>query len=59
MKILITRKLPASVLSRLEAIGQIDLYAGDGAMPAAELRERIIGVDAAVTMVHPMSSTGR
>jgi glyoxylate reductase len=49
--ILVTRKLPSSVLSKLEAVGDIDLYAGDSAMPPDELRSRILGKKAVVTMV--------
>ena len=37
-KILVTRKLPSSVLSKLEAVGDVDLYTGDTAMSADELR---------------------
>jgi glyoxylate reductase len=49
--ILVTRKLPSSVLSKLEAIGDVDLYAGDMAMPHDELRSRIAGKRAVVTML--------
>jgi glyoxylate reductase len=51
MKILLTRKLPASVISKLERVGQVDLYSGEGAMPAHELRARITDTDAIVTML--------
>ena len=36
--ILVTRKLPSSVLAKLEAVGDVDLYTGDMAMPPDELR---------------------
>jgi glyoxylate reductase len=49
--ILVTRKLPASVISKLEAVGEVDLYAGDGAIPRQELLDRIAGKDAIVTML--------
>jgi glyoxylate reductase len=49
--ILVTRKLPSSVLSKLEAVGDVDLYAGDMAMPHDELRSRIAGKCAVVTML--------
>lgn len=49
--ILVTRKLPSTVLTKLEAIGDVDLYAGDMAMPADELRNRIVGKRAVVTMI--------
>jgi glyoxylate reductase len=48
--ILVTRKLPSSVLSKLEAIGDVDLYTGDTAMPADELRARVAGKHAVVSM---------
>jgi glyoxylate reductase len=49
--ILVTRRLPASVLSKLESIGDIDVYYGEGAMPIEELRRRIADKDAVVTML--------
>ena len=48
--ILVTRKLPSSVLSKLETVGDVDLYAGDGAMPPDELRSRVVGKRAVVSM---------
>jgi glyoxylate reductase len=48
--ILVTRKLPSSVLNKLESVGDVDLYAGDMAMPPEELRSRIVGKRAVVTM---------
>jgi glyoxylate reductase len=50
-KLLVTRKLPSSVLAKLEAIGTVDLYAGDGAMPHDELLRRIVDADAVVSML--------
>src|SRR5262245_25764053 len=49
--ILVTRKLPSSVLSKLEAVGDVDLYAGETAIPPEELRSRIVGKRAVVTMI--------
>src|SRR5262249_51378197 len=49
--ILVTRKLPSSVLSKLEAVGDVDLYAGDAAMPPDELRTRVVGKRAVVSML--------
>jgi glyoxylate reductase len=49
--ILVTRKLPSSVLSKLEAVGDVDLYTGDSAMPYDELRSRIVGKRAVVSMI--------
>ncbi|MCX6549432.1 MAG: D-glycerate dehydrogenase [Acidobacteria bacterium] len=41
--VLITRRIPDSVLQRLEPHCRIDLYRGDGAIPAAELHARLSG----------------
>jgi glyoxylate reductase len=49
--ILVTRKLPSSVLARLEAVGRVDLYAGEQAMPHDELCRRIAGKKAVVSML--------
>jgi glyoxylate reductase len=49
--ILVTRKLPASVISRLEEVGDVDLFSGDGAISPDELRERVGGKDALVCML--------
>jgi glyoxylate reductase len=49
--ILVTRKLPSAVLNKLESVGDVDLYAGDMAMPPEELRSRIVGKRAIVTMI--------
>jgi glyoxylate reductase len=49
--IFVTRKLPASVISRLEEIGEVDLYSGDGTISSDELRVRVEGKDALVCML--------
>jgi glyoxylate reductase len=49
--ILVTRKLPASVISRLEEAGDVDLYSGDGVISPDELRARVEGKDALVCML--------
>jgi glyoxylate reductase len=49
--ILVTRKLPSSVLSKLHAVANVDLYAGDAAIPAEELRARVAGKDALVSLL--------
>jgi glyoxylate reductase len=51
MNILVTRKLPSSVIARLEAVGDVDIYSGDGAIPRDELLSRIAGKDALVSML--------
>jgi glyoxylate reductase len=49
--ILVTRKLPASVLAKLSAVADVDLYIGDAAIPADELRARIADKDALVCLL--------
>ena len=49
--ILVTRRLPSSVLSKLRAVGDVDVYTGDGAIPPAELRARIAGARALVCLL--------
>src|SRR5262245_61082840 len=51
MNILVTRKLPASVIAKLDELGEVDLYGGEGAMPREELLTRIAGKDALVSML--------
>ena len=47
--ILVTRKLPASVIAKLEAVGDVDVHTGDIGLTAAELRARIAGKHALVS----------
>jgi glyoxylate reductase len=49
--IFVTRKLPSSILSRLEAAGEVDVHASDAPLPAADLRARAAGHDAIVSML--------
>ena len=49
--ILVTRRLPSRVLSRLHEVADVDVYIGDAAMPAAELRARVADKDALVCLV--------
>lgn len=51
MRILVTRRLPSSVISKLRAAAEVDLYAGDSAIPADELRARIADKDAIVCLL--------
>jgi glyoxylate reductase len=51
MKILVTRRLPSSVIAKLERAGSVDVYTGAGAIPAEELRARVAGVHGLVTML--------
>src|SRR5580765_3057359 len=48
--ILVTRRLPSSVLSRLHSVADVDLYTGEGAIPAAELRARAADTDALICL---------
>jgi len=50
-KILITRRLPSSVLSKLEAAADVDLYTGEAAIPPGELRARVADKDALVCLL--------
>jgi glyoxylate reductase len=49
--ILVTRRLPGSVLSRLTEVGTVDLFEGAGAITPEELRARVAGKDAMVCML--------
>lgn len=49
--ILITRKLPAAVIARLEAAGAIDRHEGDGPMPHDEIVARVAGKQAIVSTI--------
>ncbi len=51
-RILVTRKLPSSVISALESAGTVDLHADAAALSAAQLRERLRGADAVVSMLN-------
>ncbi len=49
--ILVTRKLPSSVLAKLEPVGTVELYAEGGVMPHDELIARAADKDALVCML--------
>ena len=49
--VLVTRRLPASVIRKLEASATVDLYAGDTAISPEELHTRIAGTDALVCLL--------
>jgi glyoxylate reductase len=48
--ILVTRRLPSSVLHKLRAVADLDVYAGDAAMSPDELRARVAGAVALVSL---------
>ena len=49
--VLVTRKLPSSVIEKLSAVADVDLYTGEAAIPAGELRARVAGKDALVCLL--------
>ncbi len=49
--ILVTRKLPSSVLDKLHAVADVDLYSGDSVIAPAELRARVADKDALVCLL--------
>ena len=49
--ILVTRKLPSSVIDKLSAVAEVDLYTGDAAIPPDELRARVAGKDALICLL--------
>ncbi|HZR27088.1 MAG TPA: D-glycerate dehydrogenase [Vicinamibacterales bacterium] len=51
MKLLVTRRLPSSVISKLKAAADVDLYTGETAISADELRARIADVDGLVCLL--------
>ncbi|HEX6214045.1 MAG TPA: D-glycerate dehydrogenase [Vicinamibacterales bacterium] len=48
---LVTRKLPSSVIAKLEAVADVDLYTGTKAISRDELLQRVKGVDALVCLL--------
>ena len=49
--ILVTRKLPSSVLAKLSAVADVDLYTGEAAIPPDELCARVADKDALVCLL--------
>lgn len=49
--ILVTRRLPSAVLDKLRTAGQVDLYSGEAAISAEELRARVADKDAVVSLL--------
>jgi glyoxylate reductase len=50
--VLLTRRIPSAVLSKLESHCAVDVYSGAGAMPRAELLARAAGKDALITLLN-------
>src|SRR5206468_3159319 len=49
--VLVTRRLPSSVLSKLEAAADVDLHTGAGPLAPGELAGRIVDKDAVVSVL--------
>ena len=49
--VLVTRRLPSSVLAKLEAAATIDLHLGDSAIAPGELRARVADKDALISLL--------
>jgi len=49
--ILVARRLPQPVMTRLEASFDVDLWEGEGAMPRRELLRRVAGKSGAITLL--------
>jgi glyoxylate reductase len=52
--ILVTRRLPSSVLAKLEAIATVDVHSGDRGLAPEELRDRAAHADALVSVLTDM-----
>ena len=50
-KVLVTRRLPSSVLSKLHDAADVDLYSGEATISADQLTERIADKDALICLV--------
>lgn len=51
MKVLLTRRIPSSVLSRLQAVCDVDLYEGPSAIPADDLKRRLADKQALISVL--------
>jgi glyoxylate reductase len=49
--VLVTRRLPSSVISKLEEVFDVDLYTGGGAISREELLRRVAGKDALICLL--------
>jgi len=49
--VLVTRRLPSSVLAKLEAAADVDLYTGEAAIPESDLRARVARADAIICLL--------
>lgn len=51
MKVLLTRRIPSAVLSKLRAGCDVDVYQGPGAIPADELKRRVADKEALISVL--------
>jgi glyoxylate reductase len=51
LKVLLTRRIPSSVLASLEASHTVDLYTGEGAIPREQLIARVADKDALISVL--------
>jgi glyoxylate reductase len=51
MNIFVSRKLPSSVITRLQSAGHVEVYSGQSAITPEELRAAVVGKQALVTML--------
>ena len=51
MNIFVTRKLPSSVIARLESVGNVEVFSGDTSITPEQLRAAVVGKHALVTML--------
>jgi glyoxylate reductase len=49
--VLLTRRIPSAVLSRLEAVADVDVYGGSGLISDEELRRRVRGREALICVI--------
>ncbi len=49
--VLLTRRIPSSVLTLLQTEHTVDLYSGDGAIPRDEMLRRLVGKDALICLL--------
>jgi glyoxylate reductase len=49
--VLLTRRIPSAVLSRLEAVADVDVYGGSGLISDEELRRRVRGMEALICVI--------
>jgi glyoxylate reductase len=49
--VLVTRRLPSSILNKLQEAATVEVYSGEGAMPRDELRRRIGDKDALICLL--------